>query len=60
MPRAMQCLQDVLGSSGFSLAHLTLRALQASQPSGRDECLFELADGGTHSVTGAWFAKDQG
>lgn len=28
----MQCLHDVFGSSGFSLAHLTLRALHASQP----------------------------
>lgn len=35
MPSAIQCLHDCLGSSGFSLAHLTLRALQASQPLGR-------------------------
>jgi len=28
----MQCLQACLGSSGFSRAHRTLRALQASQP----------------------------
>jgi len=32
MPSAMQCLQACLGSSGFSRAHRTLRALQASQP----------------------------
>ena len=32
MPSAIQCLQACLGSSGFSRAHRTLRALQASQP----------------------------
>ena len=32
MPRVMQCLQDPFGSSGFSRAHLTLRARHASQP----------------------------
>src|ERR1700757_3857571 len=31
----MQCLQVCLGSSGFSRAHRTLRALQASQPEKR-------------------------
>ena len=32
MPRATQCLQLCLGSSGFSRAQRTLRALHASQP----------------------------
>jgi hypothetical protein len=34
MPRVIQCLQDDWESSGLSLAHLTLRARQASQPTG--------------------------
>lgn len=35
----MQCLHDCFGSSGFSLAHRTLRALHASQLC---DCLFLL------------------